>query len=70
MKEPASPSGLPAMAGVLFLVAWGLVDFHHIRHILHSDRQEAAVLVTTFAGIFVLLIAARWYAKRSLAEGN
>ncbi len=45
---------LPAMAGVLFMVAWGLIDFHHIRHILHSDRQEAAVLVTTFAATLFL----------------
>jgi SulP family sulfate permease len=45
---------LPAMAGVLFLVAWGLVDFKHIRHILHSDRQEAAVLVATFLATLFL----------------
>jgi sulfate permease, SulP family len=45
---------LPAMAGVLFLVAWGLIDFEHIRHILHSDRQEAAVLVATFLATLFL----------------
>jgi len=45
---------LPAMAGVLFLVAWGLVDFKHIRHILHSDRLEAAVLVATFLATLFL----------------
>jgi SulP family sulfate permease len=37
-----------AMAGVLFLVAWGLIDFSHIRHIVRSSRGEAAVLGTTF----------------------
>jgi SulP family sulfate permease len=45
---------LPAMAGVLFVVAWGLVDLQHIRHILHSDRQEAAVLVSTFLATLFL----------------
>ena len=45
---------LAAMAGVLFLVAWGLVDFGHIRHILRSDRQESAVLVTSFLATLFL----------------
>ena len=37
-----------AMAGVLFLVAWGLIDFHHIRQIARTSRAETAILVTTF----------------------
>ncbi|QIK38677.1 SulP family inorganic anion transporter [Caldichromatium japonicum] len=37
-----------AMAGVLFLVAWGLIDRDEIRHILHSSRRETAVLAVTF----------------------
>ncbi len=45
---------LPAMAGVLFLVAWGLIDFGHIRHILKNDRQESAVLATTFLATLFL----------------
>lgn len=45
---------LPAMAGVLFLVAWGLFDFHHIGHILKSSRQETVVLVTTFLATLFL----------------
>ena len=39
-----------AMAGILFLVAYGLIDFDHIRSILHTSRQEAAVLFVTFFG--------------------
>ena len=39
-----------AMAGLLFLVAYGLIDFHHIRSILHTSRPESAVLVVTFVG--------------------
>jgi len=37
-----------AMAGILFLVAWGLIDFHHIGRILKTSRSESVILVTTF----------------------
>jgi len=49
---PAAPLGayLPnaAMAGVLFLVAVGLIDTHHILTIVRTSRSDAAVLITTF----------------------
>jgi len=45
-----------AMAGVLFLVAWGLIDFEEIRHILHASRRETGVLaVTFFSALFLEL---------------
>jgi SulP family sulfate permease len=37
-----------AMAGVLFLVAWSLIDFHHIRQIIRTSRAETAILLITF----------------------
>lgn len=37
-----------AMAGVLFLVAWGLIDRHHIAQIFRTSRAESAVLIVTF----------------------
>ncbi len=37
-----------AMAGILFLVAWGLIDFHHIGKIIKASRSETGVLATTF----------------------
>ena len=43
-----------AMAGVLFLVAWGLIDFHHIRKILRASRAETSVLGTTFFSAILL----------------
>ncbi|MBE7420423.1 MAG: SulP family inorganic anion transporter [Ideonella sp.] len=43
-----------AMAGILFVVAWGLIDFHHIAEILRSSRQEAAVLIATFVATLTL----------------
>jgi SulP family sulfate permease len=42
-----------AMAGVLFQVAWGLIDFHHIAEILKRHRKEAVVLAVTFFGTLV-----------------
>lgn len=45
-----------AMAGVLFLVAYGLIDFKQIRHILHSSKRESAVfLVTALSAVFLEL---------------
>ncbi len=43
-----------AMAGILFMVAWGLIDFHEIRHILRASRQETAVMAVTFFGALFL----------------
>ncbi|MEJ2591541.1 MAG: sulfate permease [Candidatus Thiodiazotropha sp.] len=58
-----------AMAGILFLVAWGLIDFKEIKHILLSSKRETAVLLVTllsalflelefsiFAGVLLSLI--------------
>lgn len=47
---------IPAMAGILFLVAARLVDLHHIRTIAKASKRETAVLVATFlATLFVQL---------------
>ncbi|MFY8089303.1 MAG: SulP family inorganic anion transporter [Rubrivivax sp.] len=45
---------LPAMAGVLMLVAWGLFDVRQATHILTHSRQESAVLVATFLATLFL----------------
>lgn len=42
-----------SMAGVLFQVAWGLIDFHHIAEILQRHRKESVVLAVTFIGTLV-----------------
>jgi SulP family sulfate permease len=44
-----------AMAGILFLVAWGLIDFHHIESIWHTSKAESAILATTLVGTLVNL---------------
>ncbi len=42
------------MAAVLFLVAWGLIDFQAIRHILRSSHRETAIMSVTFFGALFL----------------
>ncbi len=47
---------IAAMAGILLIVAWRLIDFHHIANILRTSKRETAVLLTTFlATLFVEL---------------
>jgi SulP family sulfate permease len=42
-----------AMAGILFLVAWGLIDFHHIGLLPKISRQETVVLWVTLIGTLI-----------------
>jgi SulP family sulfate permease len=44
---------VPAMAGILFIVAWGLIDFGQLGDILRRHPRERAVLVLTFIGTLV-----------------
>lgn len=43
-----------SMAAILFLVAWGLIDFGSIRTIMRASRPETAVLGLTFAATLLL----------------
>jgi len=45
---------LPAIAALLILAGWGLIDFAQIRRYLRASRQEAAVLGTSFAATLVM----------------
>ncbi len=42
------------MAGILFVVAWGLVDRAEIKRILRTSRGDAGVLVITFVATLLL----------------
>jgi len=42
-----------AMAGILFLVAWGLIDFHHIFSIIRTSRAETVTLFVTMIGTLI-----------------
>lgn len=43
-----------SMAAILFLVAWGLIDFRSIRAVIRASRTETAVLGLTFAATLLL----------------
>ncbi|MGO9005914.1 MAG: SulP family inorganic anion transporter [Beijerinckiaceae bacterium] len=43
-----------AMAGVLMLVAWGLIDWHHVAQIVRTSGAETAVLSVTFLATLTL----------------
>ena len=45
---------MPAMGGIILLVAYNLVDMHHIRTILRTSRNESIVLVITFLATLLL----------------
>jgi SulP family sulfate permease len=44
------------MAGILFLVAWGLIDFDEIIHVLKTSRAESTILLVTFASTLFLAL--------------
>ncbi|MBU1138561.1 MAG: SulP family inorganic anion transporter [Proteobacteria bacterium] len=43
-----------AMAGILFLVAWGLIDFKHIAKIFKTSRMESVIMTATFLATLFL----------------
>jgi len=45
---------IASMAAILFLVAWGLFDFHRFAVIARSSRAELAVLIVTFVATLVM----------------
>ena len=45
---------IAAMGGVILLVAYNLVDFHHIRQTLSFSKAETSILVTTFLATLFL----------------
>ena len=42
------------MAGILFIVAYGLWDSHHIKQIIRTSYSDMAVLAVTFAAALLL----------------
>ncbi len=44
---------VPAMAAILFIVAWSLIDFHHIGEIIKRHKRERIILALTFIGTLI-----------------
>ncbi|MFO8024385.1 SulP family inorganic anion transporter [Thiohalophilus sp.] len=45
---------IAAMGGIILLVAYNLIDFHHIKKILQVSRSETAILLVTFFATLLL----------------
>lgn len=45
---------IAAMGGIILLVAYYLIDMHHIRTILRTSKEESAVMLTTFLATLFL----------------
>ena len=45
---------LPSMAAILLIVAWNLIDWHHIKLIYRAGKNEAMVFNVTFAATLLL----------------
>ncbi|HEC18752.1 MAG TPA: SulP family inorganic anion transporter [Gammaproteobacteria bacterium] len=43
-----------AMGGVILIVAYNLIDFHHIKNVLKNSKSETAVLLVTFFSTLLL----------------
>jgi len=53
---------VPAMGGIILLVAYKLIDFHHIKTILRVSRSESSVLIITFGATLILELEFAIYA--------
>ncbi|WP_197038422.1 SulP family inorganic anion transporter [Billgrantia saliphila] len=47
---------MPAMAGIVLLIAWNLIDWHEIRDLVSISRSETAILGVTFASTLLLAL--------------
>ncbi len=53
---------IPSMAGILLLVSYGLIDFHHIKSIISTSQSETATLLVTFLATLFLELEFAIYA--------
>lgn len=44
---------IPALGGIILLVAYKLIDVKHIREIIHDSKRETAVMVVTFLATLI-----------------
>ena len=60
---------IPAMGGIILLVAYRLIDIHHIKTILRVSRSESAVLILTFTTTLLLELEFAIYAGGIIITG-
>lgn len=47
---------MAAMAGIVLLISWNLINWHEIRDLVRISRSETAILVVTFASTLLLAL--------------
>ncbi|MEH6578489.1 MAG: SulP family inorganic anion transporter [Amphritea sp.] len=55
-SELTSYIPIPSMAGLLLIVSYNLIDFHHIQVIFKAGKSEFAVLAVTFCATLVMAL--------------
>lgn len=53
---------MPAIAGIVLLIAWNLIDFDRIRRIVRISRSEGVILLVTFSATLLLELEFAIYA--------
>ena len=53
---------IAAMGGIILVVAYGLIDFHHIKGIIKASKSETIVLLVTFCSTLFLELEFAIYA--------
>ena len=53
---------VPAMGGIILLVAYNLIDFKHLKDIFKTNKFELAILITTFLATLFLHLEVAIYA--------
>lgn len=53
-REQARYIPLSALAAILFVIAYGLVDWRFMRRVMRADRSESLICFTTFAATLLL----------------
>jgi SulP family sulfate permease len=69
VKNFAQYIPIASMAAVILVVAYNLIDFHHIKHIAQIDLTEAAVLGVTFLSTLFLELEFAIYIGAFLSIG-
>lgn len=58
---------IPSMAAVILIVAYNLIDWHHIKTILRTSREESVLLFVTFGATLLLHLEFAIYAGMLLS---
>jgi SulP family sulfate permease len=53
---------MPVMGGIVILIAWNLIDTHHVRQIIRVSKEEATILLVTFSATLLFPLEFAIYA--------